>query len=173
MAQSSEADGTIATDPGATTSATLAGFDSVDQALRADVARSTYGVDGTGIKIGFISTSFNQQNGQAGDIQNGLLPPANHIHILNDDGTGGTSDEGRAMAQIIYSIAPNAQLYFSTGSNQGPAGMAAAIAALQAAGCQIICDDIDYSGSTTQGFLSEPFYQLGDPITQAIDTAVA
>src|SRR5262249_34569317 len=60
--------------------------------------------------------------------------------------------------------APGAQIYFATATG-GQTNFAADIAALQAAGCNIILDDYIY--------FAEPFYQMGDPIENAIDSFVA
>ena len=136
--------------------------DNADEAVQGDAARSTYGVTGAGIKIGIISDSFNLHGGAATDEADGALPAASSVHILKDGSSG--SDEGRAMAQIVHSIAPGAQIYFYTvGSTD--AAMAQAIAALQQAGCQIIVDDVS--------FLDEPFYEEGGTISQAVNQAVA
>ncbi|HVV92147.1 MAG TPA: S8 family serine peptidase [Hyphomicrobiales bacterium] len=155
--------------PGA---ALVAGFHNVDKALRADLARAHFHVDGTGLKIGVISDSFNQGGGMKADIASGELPAAGKVHVLKDDGSGGSTDEGRAMAEVIHSIAPGAQIYFYTSGGEGPAGGGKAVAALQKAGCDIICDDINFFGNTSGGGISEPFYQMGDPFSAAIDAAV-
>jgi len=44
------------------------------RAMSADAARLLFGLDGSGIKIGVISDSFNRLNGAAVDIQSGDLP---------------------------------------------------------------------------------------------------
>jgi len=141
---------------------------SVDDALNGPGARSAFGVDGTGIKIGIVSSSFDEVNGGGNatlDELNGLLPPASRVHILQDGYSGGSmDDEGRALAQVVHSIAPGAEIYFYAAGNSR-ANMASAITALQQAGCQVIVDDIF--------FLNEPFYQAGDRISAAIDAAVA
>src|SRR5262249_39105249 len=74
------------------------------------------------------------------------------------------TDEGRSMAELVYKDAPGAQLYFATGDG-GQTTFANNIAALQAAGCNIILDDLTY--------FAEPFYQLGAPIDNAIGNFVA
>src|SRR5262249_280015 len=114
-------------------------------------------VTGAGITIGIISTSFNAHGGAANDIGDGLLTP--NITILNDVAS---TDEGRAMAQIIHAIAPGAAIDFFSGI-AGPGGMAAGITALQNAGGQIIVDDVGFVGN-------DP---VGGPLDQAIDAAVA
>ena len=83
--------------------------------------------------------------------------------VLPDD-TGGTIDEGRAMAEIIYDEAPGiTEMYFSTGTISA-AGKAASINNLVAAGVKIIADDIFY--------LDEPMFQDG-VVAQAVDAATA
>ena len=42
-----------------------------DIAIRANVARQLFGVDGSGIKIGIVSTSFNALSGLDADIRSG------------------------------------------------------------------------------------------------------
>jgi hypothetical protein len=83
--------------------------------------------------------------------------------VLQDGPPDGT-DEGRAMAQIIHSIAPDAQIVFDSGAG-GQASIAAAIQALQNAGCNIIVDDLIPD--------QEPMYELGSPVETAIDAAVS
>ena len=67
------------------------------------------------------------------------------------------------MLQIVYNLAPGAQLYFATG---GPdqAGFAANILALRAAGCDIIVDDIT--------FFAEGVFQDGT-VAKAVNSVVA
>jgi hypothetical protein len=118
------------------------------------------GLNGSGIKIGVISDSFNQLTGLR-NINNGALP--NSVTILSDNtdpnvqpGEEGRSDEGRAMAQIIHRIAPGAAIEFATAYGGDPtAVMAADVNALRAAGCQIIVDDIYiFRESNTGGALN-------------------
>ena len=133
-----------------------------DIAERANLARSTYGVDGTGIKIGVISDSFNTSSNSdtmASDIASGDLP--SQTSILQDF-SGGT-DEGRGMAQLIHDLAPGAAIQFATGF-VGQAGFANNITALVNAGAKIIVDDLIY--------YAEPAFQDG-VIAQAVDQAVA
>ena len=46
-----------------------------DQAIRSNVARATYGVDGSGVTVGALSDSFNCLGGAAADITSGDLSP--------------------------------------------------------------------------------------------------
>jgi hypothetical protein len=142
--------------------------DVADQVVQGNTATGEFGVTGAGIKIGIISDSFDYLGGEANDIAAGDLPSDIMTQVLNDNRAGGGLDEGRAMAQIVYSIAPGAQIYFysvgnSTGSSQQT--MAQAIAGLQDAGCNIIVDD--------WRFATEPFFQITGPIDSAINSFVA
>ena len=69
--------------------------DTSDQAMNADIARATWGVKGTGLKIGILSDSFNVKGGYATDIADGDLPAGIQV-LLEGPNTG--EDEGRAMA---------------------------------------------------------------------------
>lgn len=137
--------------------------DTADQVVKGNTARSTYGVDGTGIKVGIISDSFNLDGTASTDESDGALPPAGSVHIVKE-GPSGSGDEGRAMAEIVHSIAPGAQIYFYT-CGESDADMAQAITSLQQQGCQIIADDVT--------FFDEPFYEAGGTISQAVDQVVA
>jgi subtilisin family serine protease len=138
-----------------------------DIALRADVTRSVHGVDGTGVTVGVLSDSYNTLAGAAADIASGDLPPAG-VTVLNGESTLCGSlifcvDEGRAMLQLVYDLAPGAELLFHSALD-GKAAYATAIAALAAAGADVIVDDLFY--------LNEPMFQDGI-IAQAVDVAVA
>ena len=89
-----------------------------DVAMLADVVRARYDVTGKGKKIGVISTSFNALGGMDEDIALGVLPDMKgtdsrgYSYICND--VDYEDDEGRAMAQLVHAIAPDAELYFAT-----------------------------------------------------------
>jgi hypothetical protein len=122
-------------------------------------------LNGAGLTIGILSDSFDITNGgtgEAADIAAGDLPPASQIHILQD-GTAG-QDEGRAMAQLIYDIAPGATIDFYTGTDSEQ-DFATGIGSLVAAGCNVIVDDVIYT--------DEPFYQNTGVVTQAVENAIA
>ena len=94
-------------------------------------------VNGSGIKVGVLSDSFNDLGGAAADEADGALPPASDIQVLKDLSSGGT-DEGRAMMQIIHDIAPGADLAFYTAFDSEQ-DFANGILALAAAGSKVIC----------------------------------
>ena len=130
-----------------------------DLSMRADVARTMFGVDGTGVKVGVLSDSYNSLGGAAADITSGDLPAAG-VQVIQDSGT---TDEGRAMLQIVHDVAPGANLAFAT-ANGGTANFANNIIALKNAGAKVIVDDVIY--------LAEPMFQDGI-IAQAVNNVVA
>jgi len=125
--------------------------------LNANVARQQFGVNGAGVTVGVLSDSANQLgNGLADSVSTGDLPSG--VRIL-EDGPAGSSDEGRAMLENIYDIAPGASLAFATAWN-GEVGFATNIRRLaNEAGAKVIVDDI--------GYRMEPMFQDG-LISQAI-----
>ena len=152
-----------------------------DVAMLADVVRARYDVTGKGIKIGIISTSFNRLSGMQKDMELGVLPQMNEtvgrgktFNLQHDDGE--PTDEGRAMAQLVHSIAPGAELYFSSSwpftdpaqvtpevSIEQQETFADRITELVDLGCRVIVDDI-YDPT-------EPWFQDG-PVSLAVDNAV-
>ncbi|MEM8569631.1 MAG: S8 family serine peptidase [Pseudomonadota bacterium] len=135
------------------------------KALGIDRAFENFGVTGEGITIGILSDSFDAAPGRldgggyAADIASGDLPE--NISILKDpsrsevrrlDPEDKPTDEGRAMAQLIHDIAPEADILFATAWG-GQKAFANQIDALVAAGADIIVDDVKY--------LAEPFYADG------------
>ena len=129
-----------------------------DVVLRAAEARATFGIDGSGVRVGIISDSFgNFQDAVAsGDLPSTVvIPPGGDIF----PGT----DEGRAMAEIVHDLAPGATLLFYTGFSTN-LDMAHAIQVLTAAGAHIIVDDLV--------FFAEPVFEHG-PVAQAVQDAIA
>ena len=124
-------------------------------------AARAFGPTGLGISVGVISDSINQSHGGIAASQaTGDLPAS--VVALSDK-PGGT-DEGRAMAEIVYDEAPGISgIVFAT-ANGGPAAKAAAIDALVSHGVKVIADDTSY--------ITEPFFQ-DDVIAQAVDRARA
>lgn len=73
------------------------------------------------------------------------------------------TDEGRAMLQIVYDVAPGAALAFYTADNS-EADFASGILALAASGAKVEADD--------SGYYDEPFYQDG-LLAEAVNTVEA
>ena len=132
-----------------------------DRALRSDIAKTTYDLDGSGIKIGVLSDSYDTISaggGAAGGISTGDLPGAGNpfgrtipIEVLQELSRMGI-DEGRAMLELLHDLVPGAALAFRT-AFEGPADFAAGILELANAGADVIVDDITY--------FAEPFFQDG------------
>lgn len=138
-----------------------------DRAIRSQMARRWFGMDGSGITIGIISDSFNALGGARADVQSGDLPGADNpdglrrsVRVLRDLPAG--SDEGRALAQIIFDVAAGARLLFHT-TGDDERSFAQAVRSLTAAGADVIVDDILLSTST--------FFQDGEA-AQAVNQAV-
>jgi hypothetical protein len=141
-----------------------------DGILKANLARSNFGVTGAGVKVGILSDSFNTSSSsdkQATDVASDNLPGSantcGHTSTITPliDQSGG-ADEGRGMAQTVHDLAPGASLAFETAFN-GEASFAANIQALKNAGASVIVDDVSY--------FDEPFYQDGI-ISNAITNVV-
>ena len=138
-----------------------------DKSMRSDAARNVFGVNGSGVKVGVISNSYNTISGNkaAIDVANGDLPgvtnPANTlpVDVLLDYPYGKQSDEGRAMAQIVHDVAPKAEIAFRTGFISA-GDFAEGIKDLATAGCDVIVDDVTY--------ITEPFFKEG-LISKAVD----
>ena len=110
-----------------------------DHAMRSDVARTTFGVDGSGIKVGALSDSFNCLGGAAADASNGDLPSVSVTQEISV--CTGATDEGRAILQVVHDVAPGASLSFASAFN-GQASFASNIVALAASGAQVVIDDV-------------------------------
>eukprot|EP00898_Chlorokybus_atmophyticus_P004925 jgi/Chlat1/5433/Chrsp36S05437 len=136
-----------------------------DQAIYTDVLRQAYNTTGTGAKIAIISDAFNSQNGLAADMFTGDMPSgSNSVVVLRElSQVLQGRDEGRAMLQIVYDVAPGATLYFLSGF-AGAASIVSGLPAIYAAGIDIIVDDL--------GFYEEPFFMDG-VLAQAVDQAFA
>jgi len=132
-----------------------------DHAIRSGIARSIFGVSGSGINVGVLSDSFNCLGGAAGDTASGDLPSVTVIQEISI--CTGATDEGRAMLQIVHDVAPSATLSFASAFN-GQAAFASNILALASAGAKVIVDDVLY--------FAEPMFQDGI-IAQTIDSVVA
>jgi len=125
----------------------------------ANQAINTTGFNGAGVTVGVLSDSASPgciaARIAAGDL------PADTTVLPGQDGSG--NDEGCAMMEIVHDIAPGAKLIFATAFN-GVSSFAANILALQAAGANVIVDDVTY--------FNEGAFQDG-PIAQAVNQVTA
>ena len=137
-----------------------------DAVIRADIARNTFGVDGTGVMVGVLSNTFNCLGGAPAGVASGDLPA---IAVLEEGPCGGQGllstfpDEGRALAEIVHDVAPGAAIAFHT-ADGGQANLAQGIVDLANAGAKVITDDIIY--------FAEPMFQDGI-VAQAVDQVKA
>ena len=145
------------------------------EALNVNQARNLFDVDGSGVKVGVLSNSYNRNvfaaTNASDDIASGDLPGEGNpngyttpVTVLDDSADNSNldlSDEGRAMMQIVHDVAPGAELIFHT-AFKGADEFADGILELVEAGADIIVDDINY--------FSEPFFQDG-VVAQAVNAA--
>ncbi|MEM7257124.1 MAG: S8 family serine peptidase [Pseudomonadota bacterium] len=133
-----------------------------DAALRADTARHTFSVDGSGVKVAVISDSYNCLGGEENDRSDGELPQ--QLIVVREAALcEGLVDEGRAIMHLVHDIAPGAELLFLSGTN-GYASLANGILKLAADyDVNIIVDDAKS--------LSAPFFQKG-AIVRAVEQVV-
>lgn len=127
-----------------------------DVAHRADDLRTLEGIDGTGISVGVMSDGVDTL---AARQATGDLPVGVTVLV----GAAGSGDEGTAMLEIVHDLAPGATLLFAT-ADGGQATFATNVLALEAAGADIIVDDI--------GYFQEAVFQ-DNAISAAIDTVTA
>ncbi|MGN6816870.1 MAG: S8 family serine peptidase [Solirubrobacterales bacterium] len=150
--------------------------------LNAKTAREEFSVDGSGIKVGVLSDSYDQATEAATggpiethakeDEETADLPgaPGNEcsgqalpVNVLEDFESEEATDEGRGMLQIVHDMAPNASLAFATAFT-GEEEFAGNIKKLALAGAKVIVDDV--------GYFEEPMFQDG-PIAVAINEVTA
>jgi hypothetical protein len=146
-----------------------------DPQLRAEEARSVFGVDGTSVTVGILSDSFDldasAETSQSDDVASGDLPGAenpcpNQATPVNtalddyepDSEEPAPEDEGRAMAQIVHDLAPGTQISFATAFT-GLTAFAKNVETLATEGAKVMADDVSY--------FEEPFFQEG-PVGVAI-----
>lgn len=141
-----------------------------DAMLNAATARTTFSVDGTGVRVGVLSDSFNNLGGAAADVTAAELPGAANpcgyttpVTVQAEYGAGTGEDEGRAMAQIVHDLAPGSPITFATAFN-GEVDFSNQIRNLATNGAKVIVDDITY--------YDEPMYQDG-VVAKAVDDVTA
>ncbi|GIW92076.1 MAG: hypothetical protein KatS3mg110_0117 [Pirellulaceae bacterium] len=142
-----------------------AASNAAENTLGAALIRDLFNIDGSGVTVGVISDSANQVgNGLNDSISTGDLPPLNVGTFLDIDGPPSSSDEGRAMMELIYDIAPGSKLRFASGIG-GEAAFATAVNTLVTNGANIIVDDLN-------GLTIEPYFFDG-VAAQAVANAVS
>ena len=115
-----------------------------DVIVRSNSIRQAFGANGSGVKIGIISSGAQSY---ADSQAAGELPDSVHILSL------GYGDEGTAIMEIIHDMAPEAELYFAAyGGNSD--NFQDVVSMLAQLGCTIICDDVY--------FFAQPFFEEGD-----------
>ena len=129
-----------------------------DIAHRAAAARSMFSVDGTGIQVGVLSDSVDS----LASLQSSGDLPATVTVLPGQSGNPGSS-EGTAMLEIVHDLVPGSDLFFASAFG-GQAQFAQNILDLQAAGCDVIVDDV--------GYFAEFAFQDG-VIAQAVETVTA
>ena len=121
--------------------------------------RKSTGNGGQGILVGVLSDSANETTGGggvAGGISSGNLPA--DYKVLED--FPGGADEGRAMSEIVYDVAPGVSgIDFHT-ADVSQQDFAAGIEQLASMGAQVITDDV--------GYTDDPMFNDG-VISQAVD----
>ena len=134
-----------------------------DTTHRAGATRTVFGVTGAGVNVGVLSDSEDNLAASQGLGDIGpVTVVASGINVCGD-GDDPCTGEGTAMMEIVADVAPGAGLFFATAFT-GAAQMGANILALQAAGCDVIVDDVTY-------FNESPFQD--GPIAQAVNTVSA
>ena len=95
-----------------------------DISISGELARGGFNINGSGIKVGVMSNSYNTILGDPAttNVVNYDLPGIGNptyprpVHVLKEYPYGRTTDEGRAMLQIVHDVAPGAALSFHTAS---------------------------------------------------------
>ena len=158
----------------------------VDQINKFYNPSATLDYEGTGMTIGCMSDSYNNLTTAgrtaAAGVANDDLPgdPGNPVNtqpvVVLEDYTSGGTDEGRAMCEIAYKMAPKARIGFATAffgtvdfaknirALAGLSGSTYPSSVQQGFAADTICDDVSYE--------DEPFFQDGI-IAQGVNDATA
>jgi hypothetical protein len=114
-----------------------------DAILRANLVRSTFGVDGSGVRVGVISDGV---GGLAASQATGDLPPAVNLttcNVVSGSNPGASGAEGTAMLEIVHDLAPGADLWFGNFAMGTGLDFTAAVTCL-AANADVVVDDISF-----------------------------
>ncbi|MCA9263023.1 MAG: hypothetical protein KDA60_04220, partial [Planctomycetales bacterium] len=134
---------------------------------RADQLQRLLGVDGSGVTVGILSDSFDSLGTGLGFSRDGHdLPPGNRVHIYRDNSDASATDEGRALAELVYDLGQGFDFHFAT-SQLDEVGAAVALEILASAdtfatddGVDVIIEDASY--------IRQPVFQQG-VISQKVD----
>jgi len=115
-----------------------------EQVLKVDELRRVFPIaNGSGIRVGTLSDSVDQRGGGISDSQSSADLPANErITVLSDFVDPSATDEGRAMMEHIFDIAPDLEHMGFASAFGGKAFFASNIADLASQGMDIINDDV-------------------------------
>jgi hypothetical protein len=142
-----------------------------DVAHAAALARTTFGIDGTGVKVGVLSDGVATLAARqtSGDLPATCPPtpgPGSCVTVVPGQAGDPSGDEGTAMMEIVHDLAPGAKLFFAGADmTTSDADFAANIVTLRNTyGCDVIVDDVTY--------FNEGAFQDG-PIARAVNTVKA
>ena len=121
-----------------------------DAILRANLVRSTLGVNGTGVKVGVISDGANNR---ASAQATGDLPGSIAVFGTCSPSSFRTCNEGTAMLEIIHDLAPGATLGMGTVTTS--MDFVQRVTNFVNWGADIIVDDL--------GYFAEPYFEDGPP----------
>jgi hypothetical protein len=138
-----------------------------DAILSAATTRATFGVDGTGVRVGVVSDGM---EGLAASQASGDLPPSVNLTTCNvvpqSPTAAGAGAEGTAMLEIVHDLAPGAELWFGHfgfGFTGTSLDFQAAVNCL-AANVDVVVDDI--------GFLNNGLYDGSSPVSMNASNAL-
>ncbi len=142
-----------------------------DGQLLADSARSVFYSDGTGVRVGVLSTGaqYYSQTQQYQDLPSSItFVPST---TTGYDGSHFIGAEGTAMMEIVHDLAPGAALSFggvgkyinSYGDTvqTGPLDMQYAINQMASGGCKVIVDDMGW-------IYNDPWFEDGYDVSSAV-----
>jgi hypothetical protein len=118
-----------------------------DRILEASLVRSTFGVDGSGVRVGVISSGI---NGLPASVASGDLPSNVDSTTCNVTGANPAASgaEATAMLEIVHDLAPGASLMFGNFSH-GAKGLGTTLDFANAVSClaannDVVVDDISF-----------------------------
>ena len=143
----------------------LAGTTSEGDAAHDGPAARAAGATGAGVPVGVISDTIDKVEGGIADSRAAGDLPADVEDLTSevaDPAKVTGDDEGRAMSEIVYDLAPGVSRFLFTPGLLGSVAKVQGIDNLVAGGARVIVDDT--------GYYDQPFFQDG-PIAQAVNRA--